>query len=173
MKIKRQYKFLFLGFIISILLYLLPNTVNNLLYTFLIIISGVFLIFAIIALPSQMRQARKSDLVGKGKLIKAKIVKVMTGKSPQHPGGLGRWYSLNPSAYHYVKCEYRSQKDKKTYYFYSWTLFIGPDPTPFLPEKINVWVDPDNWKNYYVDPGILPDDIIRGHAPVINETSRK
>ena len=173
MKVRKLHALVFFGFIAMMLLPLLPGTFSRLLNTIILIVGGFFLFQAIIALPAQMKQARKSSLVSVGKLIKARVVKVIPGKSPQHPGALGRMYRFNPKLYHYIKCEYILPKTKKTYYFYSWSLFIGPDPTPFLQAKINVWVDPNNWKNYYVDLGILPDDIIRGHAIKLNKINAK
>ena len=165
-RLKSQwYKFFLFGIVFSFLLYFLPDVFNNLLYNIILIAVGGALVFAVLALPSQMKRARKSDLCGKGKLIKGKIIKVLNGKSSQHPTGLGLLYR----SYYYLKCEYIDRKTKRRYYFYSRSYFFRFDPTQFLPTTVDVWVDPNNWKNYYVDLGTLPDDIIRGHAPVVNK----
>lgn len=149
----------------------MPTNFADIINSGLLILTVISIICVIIALPYILKQSKKSALRGTGKLIKATITQVISGKSPQHPGGLGRMYHFNPKLFYYIKCDYKEPKTKKVRSFYSWSLFIGPDPTPFLPKKVDVWVDPNSWQNYYVDVGILPDEIIRGNAQRMHEQS--
>ncbi|MFN4147700.1 MAG: DUF3592 domain-containing protein [Runella sp.] len=54
----------------------------------------------------------------------------------------------------YLVCDYLHPADEKIYLIKSDLFYF--DPTPYLKERVMVWIDPENPKNHYVDTSFMP-----------------
>lgn len=109
------------------------------------IIGGTFvLISGLILYFGYRRQQKIKWLRENGKLVNAKVNEV----------ALNRNYKVNGRSPYVITAQWADPATQTMYVFTSDHIWF--DPTQYVKEEIEVWIDPNNAKSYYVNTDFLP-----------------
>lgn len=109
------------------------------------ILGGLFVLIPVLVLYGMSRRQQKiSWLKENGKLIEAKVNEV----------SLNQHYKVNGQSPYIIVAQWEDAATNTVQVFQSDNIWF--DPTQYVKDTIQVWIDPNNPKSYYVKTDFLP-----------------